>query len=123
METEFKLYDVISSEFALIKKKSIGKQNLRVIKSNSCNAEDAFQDNILFLLENFGDHSSSISHDDELCFIQSKLREKHPRQHKQVVGVEYFDNHDNTFVADNNDKGYFDKLQLLLVHYQPVCLQ
>jgi hypothetical protein len=121
METRYNLIDILTTDYDLIKKIYIGKQPIMVIKNNSETIEDRFQDQILYIVENYYDHYNN-DYNKELDFINHLLRTKlQPKQYKQVQTIEYCDNYDNLVIDNYTDsyKEYYDKLQLLLIHYQP----
>ena len=120
MGMKYNLVTVLEKNFEIIKKKFIGKQDRHEIKNNSETIEDRFQNQVLFLLENLQDHYSN-SEIEELEFINKKLHSKlQPTQNKDVEKVEYLDNYENLIIDNySQNEEYFEKLQLLLVHYQP----
>ena len=120
MGMKYNLVEVLGKNFETIKDKFIGRQDIKVIKNHSETIEDRFQNQVMFLLENLGDHSSN-SEIEELEFINKKLHSKlQPTQNKDVQKVEYLDNYENLIIDNySQNEEYFEKLQLLLVHYKP----
>jgi hypothetical protein len=117
----YTLNDIKSIDYESIRLKFIDKQDKKVIKNNSETIEDLFQNQILFLLEDYSDYSSE-NYDEIIEFVTKKIRTRlQPPQNKQVKTVEYNDNYENQLIDDDYsvDEEYFDKLKLLLIHYKP----
>jgi hypothetical protein len=112
---KFYLLDIISNDYDLLKKSFCGKTDTKVINSNAETIDDIFQNRLLFLLEDYNDFG--LDYQAEFDYVLMALRTYKPCQPRQIRTVEYNDNHDP--YLNEAEKDYSDKLQLLLIHYNP----
>lgn len=109
---KFYLLDIIATDYDLLKKSFCGKTDKQVINANSETIEDVFHNRILYLIEN-----PEIIECYDFDSILTTLRTIGIRQTRQIVTVEYNDNHSN--IIDSDPTEYDNKLKLLLIHYAP----
>jgi hypothetical protein len=110
------MIDVLTQNFETIKDKFVGKRE-KTINNRSEDIEDILMDKVLWLLENEREHTS----ENELEYINKRLRTRlEPTRNKNLNCVPYMDNFENLLIDDNQqNRDYYYKLQLLLIHYRP----
>ena len=113
---KFYLLDIISGDYDLLRKSFCGKTDKEIINAGAETIEDIFHDKLLGIIQNYSDHFLPIK-SDEFDFIIKTLRVK-ASQKRQIVTIEYNDYFENR-ASDEPDPDYSEKLQLLLIHYNP----
>ena len=71
----YKLVDVITAVYPIIRRKFIGSTNTQVIKNNSESIEDQFHNQLETLIGLFPDHESA-TYDEEYNFIMTKIHQR-----------------------------------------------
>jgi len=119
MNDKYYLINIISSDYDLIKKTFCGKTDKEIINTGAEGIEDIFHDKLLGIIQNYPNHHS-FEFQSEFNFIIKTLRIK-ASQKRQIATIEYNDCFENR-APDEPEPDYSEKLQLLLIHYNPNAL-